>query len=292
MRRVSLAGKDELIAKVLVDLAMTNTINESVNLGGRVLKELGKLGKLHSKRVEQAGFAVLKSPDIPSILIETGFITNPGEEQKLRTSSYQQKIANAVYVAVNQYFQQTPYYNVATYQSPAISDVSGRGGSSSNRYHTVVRGDSLSKIAEKYRVSLRELKQVNGLRSNVAQLGAKLKLPSGASGGSSSNNSTPAVHIVKRGDSLSKISANYNINISAIKRLNNLSKNTVYIGQKIKLPGGSGAASSVPLKHKVARGDTLSEIAEKYGSTSAKIMAANNMRSKTVVLGQILTIPR
>ena len=71
---VSLADKDQVLAQVLVDLSMTNTINESVNLGGRVLKELSKLGKLHSKRVEQAGFAVLKSPDMPSILIETGFI--------------------------------------------------------------------------------------------------------------------------------------------------------------------------------------------------------------------------
>jgi len=80
----------------------------------RVLKELSKLGKLHSKRVEQAGFAVLKSPDMPSILIETGFITNPQEEKNLRSSSYQDKIVNAVYTAIDEYYQQTPYFSKAT----------------------------------------------------------------------------------------------------------------------------------------------------------------------------------
>ncbi|MCL4128762.1 UNVERIFIED_CONTAM: hypothetical protein GTU68_060190 [Idotea baltica] len=290
---VSLADKDEVLAKVLVDLSMTNTINESVNLGGRVLKELSKLGKLHSKRVEQAGFAVLKSPDIPSILIETGFITNPDEERNLRSSSYQNKIAQALYTAVNQYFEQTPYYNIATYQSPAIDDVVRSSSSESSQYHTVVRGDSLSKIAEKYRVSLRELKSINGLRNNVAILGAKLKLPSNAqaSTNTQARNSRPAIHTVRRGDSLSEISAQYNVTISSIKRLNNLTKDTVYLGQKINIPGGASASPLVPRKHTVSRGDTLSEIAEEYGSSSTKIMQANNMRSKTVMLGQILTIP-
>ena len=287
---VSLADKDEVLAKVLVDLSMTNTINESVNLGGRVLKELSKLGKLHSKRVEQAGFAVLKSPDIPSILVETGFITNPDEERNLRTSSYQNKIAQALYTAVNQYFEQTPYYNVASYQSPAIDDVQSSSTQSSS-YHTVVRGDSLSKIAEKYRVSLSELKRVNGLRSNVAMLGVKLKLPTNAQSTSNNQSSNPAFHIVKRGDSLSEISANYNVTIASLKRLNGLSKDTVYLGQKLKIPGGVSSNVSSARTHKVSRGDTLSEIAEKYGSSTSKIMQANNMRSQTVLLGQVLTIP-
>lgn len=290
---VSLADKDEVLAKVLVDLSMTNTINESVNLGGRVINQLSKLGKMHSKRVEQAGFAVLKSPDIPSILVETGFITNPGEERNLRTTSYQNKIARALYTAINQYYDQTPYNNVASYQSPAIDDVARSSNTQSSQYHTVVRGDSLSKIAEKYRVSLSELKRVNGLRSNVAMLGVKLKLPTNAAVSSSSQttNSRPAVHTVKRGDSLSEISAQYNVTISSLKRLNNLNKDTVYLGQKIRIPGGGNVAAVTPRTHKVSRGDTLSEIAEKYGSSSSAIMRANNMRSRTVMIGQTLTIP-
>ncbi len=290
---VSLADKDDVLAQVLVDLSMTNTINESVNLGGRVLKELSKLGKLHSKRVEQAGFAVLKSPDIPSILVETGFITNPDEERNLRSSSYQAKVAQALYTAINQYFEQTPYYNVATYQSPAIDNVVRSNANQSSQYHTVVRGDSLSKIAEKYRVSLSELKRINNLRNNVAVLGAKLTLPSNAqvSRNSQTGNSRPAVHTVKRGDSLSEISAQYNVTIASLKRVNGLSKDTVYLGQKIKITGGTGPNPVAPRKHTVNRGDTLSEIAEKYGSSTNEIMRANNMRSQTVMLGQTLTIP-
>jgi len=292
---VSLANKDEILAKVLVDLSMTNTISESVNLGGRVLGELGQLGKLHSKRVEQAGFAVLKSPDMPSILIETGFITNPDEERKLLTAQYQNKIANAIYAALSQYFDQTPYYSVASYSSPSI------GGSSKNsytspakpRFHKVVRGDTLSEIAEKYGTSVRQLKKINKLRSNTAMLGQRLKLPDGARPAHS--NSRPSVYTVRRGDSLSKISAKYNLTIRAIKSFNNLKSNTLVPGQKLKLSssasdGKSNVASKAVL-HKVRRGDTLSEIAEKYGSTERKIMRANKMRTRTVMLGQTLKIP-
>jgi len=166
---VSLADKDEVLKKVLVDLSMTNTISESVNLGGRVLKELSKVGKLHSKRVEQAGFAVLKSPDMPSILIETGFITNPQEERNLRSASYQEKLAKAVYTAIADYYEHTPYYNNASYASPNFAESSSRtadtAGSSGVRYHKVVRGDSLSAIAFKYKTTVKKLKQLNNLVS-------------------------------------------------------------------------------------------------------------------------------
>ena len=289
---VSLSDKDEVLKKVLVDLSMTNTISESVNLGGRVLRELGQVGKLHSKRVEQAGFAVLKSPDMPSILVETGFITNPEEERKLRTQKYQTRIAKAIHSAISQYYDQTPYYSVASYSSPSLQN-SGRSTASGTapsrpKYHTVVRGDTLSTIAERYRVSLRELKNINNLRSNVAVLGKRLKLPAGAAqvtGG-------PAFHVIKRGDSLSKVSARYNVTIAALKALNNLKSDTVHLGQKIKLPAGINSGSvNEPRFHKVRRGDTLSEIAERYGSTEKKIMRANNMRNSTVMLGQTLKIP-
>jgi len=300
---VSLADKDDLLAAVLVDLSMTNTISESVSLGGRVLKELSKLGRLHSSRVEQAGFAVLKTPDMPSILVETGFITNPEEERSLRTSSYQQKIAIAIHAAIDQHSRQTPYFNNGRYAAPKVSksgSVASRSSTSTQSrpsYHKIVRGDSLSKIAERYGVSLRTLKKENNLRSDVAVLGRRLKLPSNAKGVSNTGKSSqarPSVHVVKRGDSLSKISARYNITIRALKKYNGLKKDSVFLGQRIKLPGGSTVASIQPAEavtHKVRRGDTLSEIAEKYRSSINAIMRANNMRSRTIQLGQVLKIP-
>ena len=354
---VSLANKDEVLAKVLVDLSMTNTISESVSLGGRVLKELSKLGRLHSSRVEQAGFAVLKTPDMPSILVETGFITNPEEERNLRSSSYQQKIAVAIHSAIDQHVRQTPYFNKGNYASPNVARTGAASSStgSASQYHKIVRGDSLSKIAQRYGVSLRALKQENNLRSNTAVLGRRLKIPGNAktivsqssrskpavhvvkrgdslskiaqrygvslkalkqennlrsntavlgrrlkipgsakAGVSQSSQSRPAVHVVKRGESLSKISARYNITINALKKHNGLKKDTVVLGQRIKLPGGTTAAnksSAKPVTHKVRRGDTLSEIAEKYRSSINAIMRANNLRSRTIQLGQVLKIP-
>lgn len=299
---VSLADKDDVLAKVLVDLSMNNTISESVNFGGRVLQKLRQHGRLHSKRVEQAGFAVLKSPDIPSILIETGYITNPNEEKNLRSSSHQNKIANAVYGAIKEYFKQTPYRSNAQYASVSVDNNSSTYQSlvkpKRPRYHKVKRGDSLSSIAAKYRISVKQLKRENNLKSNVAVLGKRLKLPSNARGSSSSSSSgssnrttRPKVYVVKSGDSLSKISARYNVTISSLKRLNNLRKNTVYVGQKIKLPRGATTPVAKPRYHKVKRGDTLSEIAEKYGKSIRAIMKANGMRSKTVRLGQRIKIP-
>ncbi len=287
---VSLANKDPVLAKVLVDLSMTNTISESVNLGGRVLSELGKVGRLHSKRVEQASFVVLKSPDIPSILVETGFITNLAEEKKLRTKRYQAKIANAIYRALGDYIDQTPYYNQADYVSPNFASVKK---SRSQRRHRVTRGDSLSSIALKYGTTVRELKRLNKLKSNVAVLGKQLKLPDGAkinSGNSAALTQKPFIHVVKAGESLSKISARYNVTIRALKRQNDLTRNSIYKGQKISIPGG--ASKPLVSKHKVKRGDTLSEIAEQYGVSVKAIVSVNGLANKVVKLGQTLTIPR
>ena len=95
---VRLSDKDDILAGVLTDLSMTATLDTSLSLGARVLAEIGDFAKLHKPKVEQAGFAVLKSPDIPSILVETGFISNPTEAGRLNTSSYQDKMAGAMQI--------------------------------------------------------------------------------------------------------------------------------------------------------------------------------------------------
>ncbi len=102
---ISLADKDDLIASVLLDLSQTATIQDSLQFGSNVLKNLRKVSKLNNKRVQQAGFAVLKAPDMTSILIETAFISNPKEERKLRSSKHQQKLANAVFAGIKTHLQ-------------------------------------------------------------------------------------------------------------------------------------------------------------------------------------------
>jgi N-acetylmuramoyl-L-alanine amidase len=105
---VNLAVKDPYLARTLLDLSQTATINDSMKLAKHVLKELGGINTLHRGRVEQAGFAVLKSPDIPSILVETAFISNPTEERRLRDDAYQEKMADAILGGIKRYFAQNP----------------------------------------------------------------------------------------------------------------------------------------------------------------------------------------
>lgn len=105
---VNLAMKDVYLARTLLDLSQTATITDSMKLAKHVLTELGGINDLHRGRVEQAGFAVLKSPDIPSILVETAFISNPDEERRLNDKNYQMKLANAILGGIKRYFAQNP----------------------------------------------------------------------------------------------------------------------------------------------------------------------------------------
>lgn len=105
---VNLDVKDPYLKQTLLDLSQTATINDSLKLGKAVLSELGEINTLHKSQVEQAGFAVLRSPDIPSILVETAFISNPEEEAKLRSDVYQNKMADAVFQGIKRYFAKNP----------------------------------------------------------------------------------------------------------------------------------------------------------------------------------------
>jgi N-acetylmuramoyl-L-alanine amidase len=105
---INLASADRNLARVLLDLSTTAQINDSLKLGNSVLRELERINRLHKPRVEQAGFAVLKAPDIPSILVETAFISNPEEEARLRDDAYQEQMARALLIGIKRYFAKNP----------------------------------------------------------------------------------------------------------------------------------------------------------------------------------------
>jgi N-acetylmuramoyl-L-alanine amidase len=105
---VNLGIRDPVLARTLLDLSQTATISDSLKLGRHVLSELGDVNDLHKQSVEQAGFAVLKAPDVPSILVETAFISNPDEEKRLKDSGYQEKMANAILGGIKRYLAQNP----------------------------------------------------------------------------------------------------------------------------------------------------------------------------------------
>jgi N-acetylmuramoyl-L-alanine amidase len=102
------AGGDMTVMRALIDMSTTAQIKDSLRIGGEVLGQLDRVGRLHKPRVEQAGFAVLKAPDIPSILVETAFISNPDEEAKLADAGYRDKLVEALLVGIKRYFAKNP----------------------------------------------------------------------------------------------------------------------------------------------------------------------------------------
>ncbi len=163
---VSLDDRDDLLMSVLLDLSQAASLEASIDAAERVLGGLRKIGKLHKPRVESAAFAVLKSPDIPSILIETAFISNPHEEKKLLNSAHQRRIAQAIVAGLKGYFG---------IHAP-------EGTLLAARKHIIERGDTLSGIARYYRVSLRNLRTLNDLSGDRIKVGQVLTIPA-ASGG-------------------------------------------------------------------------------------------------------------
>jgi len=166
---VRLSDKDDVLAGVLADLSMTATLDTSLSLGARVLGEIDGIAKLHKRKVEQAGFAVLKSPDIPSILVETGFISNPSEADRLNTGSYQDKMARAIHDGIEVWFKSHPPAGTLLAWQRAQ-----QGGS---QQYVIARGDTLSEIAARYRVSVKALQQTNGISGSTIRVGQILTIP-------------------------------------------------------------------------------------------------------------------
>ena len=161
---VSLDDKDDVLASVLLDLSQTASLEASIGVADRVLSDLKKLGKTHKKYVQSAGFAVLKSPDIPSILVETAYISNPQEEKNLKNAAYQTKLAKALLSGMKDYFRD--YAPEGTLLASAAS-----------RKHIIARGDTLSGIAQRYRVSMNTLRDSNRLKSDRIRVGQVLNIP-------------------------------------------------------------------------------------------------------------------
>ena len=139
-----------------------------------VLSSMGGVGSLHKRRVEQAGFAVLKSPDIPSLLVETGFLSNPKEAKKLKSPSYQAQMAKAIFKGIKRYFQQSP--PVGTLLA-SLKNGNGKFNGNRLRKYIIAPGDTLSVIAQKHATSMAKLKSLNGLKSSTIRVGQILKVP-------------------------------------------------------------------------------------------------------------------
>lgn len=160
---VSLAVEDQMVKEVLFDLSLTGTIESSLDIGGEILHEIKSVNRVHKKKVQQAGFAVLKAPNIPSVLFETAFLSNPREEKNLRSPAHQIKVARAITRGVNKYFARKapPGTWLAEYESEYL----------------IKEGDSIGVVASKHQIAEKDLRARNALYANNLIAGQVIKIP-------------------------------------------------------------------------------------------------------------------
>lgn len=165
---ISLDDKDQLLAEVLLDMSMNSKIQSSLDIGSKVLKKMDVIAHMHKNTVQQAGFVVLKSPDIPSILVETGFVSNATEAKNLGSLTYRKKMAKAISEGVVLAFRDSP---------PQGSLLAWKQQNKSSGSYVVAKGDTLSSIARKNRVSLVSLRSANSLKNDAIWVGQRLVIP-------------------------------------------------------------------------------------------------------------------
>tara|TARA_R100001143_G_C3355831_1_gene132269 strand:- start:363 stop:1871 length:1509 start_codon:yes stop_codon:yes gene_type:complete len=224
---VSLSDKDEVLASVLLDLSMTASIASSLEAGDKIIASLSSVAHMRRTNVEQAAFMVLKQADIPSLLIESGYVTNASDARNLSSPAYQQQFAAAVVRGITSYFYETPPRGTLV----AWHKINGGGPAS----YVVSRGDNLSDIAERFNVSLASLKAANNISGSVIHVGQELIIPNGLTAPVLAQ-LTFREHVVSRGESLSQIAEDYAIPLQRIRDSNQLRNDVIRIGQVLRIP--------------------------------------------------------
>ncbi|MGH1474267.1 N-acetylmuramoyl-L-alanine amidase AmiB [Yersinia proxima] len=274
-------ASDPYLSQAVLDLQFGHSQRVGYDVATKVLNELQRVGDIHKRRPEHASLGVLRSPDIPSLLVETGFISNSTEERLLGSSAYQEKIAQAIYKGLRSYFLAHPLQadpkveNRPLIETAAVDSSSQRSG--------VSQPEPVVSSAQSGRVSATKPAAAGAVTKNKSQ-----------------------IHKVQRGETLSGIASQYGVSMAVLRQNNTLKNDVVWVGQRLKVPasGATVAAAapkavakakpgkSQPVKHQVKRGDTLSAIAARYGVSMSEIERANKIKSGNVQLGQTLTIPQ
>lgn len=285
-------NNDRYLSQTVLDLQFGHSQRVGYDVASRVLREMGRISPLHKRRPEHASLGVLRSPDIPSLLVETGFISNPTEERLLGSSSHQTKVATAIYHGIRSYYRDHPAARSTPAPQPparssSVSQPEPVRSSASSSKAPVVDIDQPGPIVEKVPVKV------------------------------SSSAAKAQVHVVKRGETLTRIAEQYDTDVATLKRLNRMKSGELLVGQKLKLPSAassssaevtesrprppvvdqpepvvdSRAAASATTVHTVTRGETLLRIAEKYDTTLAELRSLNNLKRDQVNVGQKLKVP-
>jgi N-acetylmuramoyl-L-alanine amidase len=294
------------LAQTFLDLSMDKSRAEGYDVSRQILRSLGKVAKLHKKAPEHASLAVLKAPDIPSVLVETGFISNHAEEKLLATSSYQDKLARAIFEGIRNYYRAHP-------TKGAI--LTGKGQASKPAAVTrpaPVAQQPVSKpkpvqsqpvVTNKMPATVRDSGSGNGSGAGVIKPYSAAAQESGApvSNVGDYDKSRMLRHVVKRGESLSRLAEKHGVSQSTLVEINQLRSRNIQIGQTIYIPQQGQSRSAAPvrsddksqmIRHVVKRGESLSRLAEKNGVSQARLVEINKLKSRDIQVGQVLYIPQ
>ncbi|WP_243389220.1 N-acetylmuramoyl-L-alanine amidase [Conservatibacter flavescens] len=261
-------NKEKYLNQTVLDLQFGHSQRVGYELGSTVLRHFSRITKLSKNTPQHASLGVLRSPDIPSILVETGFLSNVEEEQKLNTASYRRQLARVIYDGLVDYrkrniqaevITETKVVEVATTAKGEVKTTTNTQKTSvkaSAITHTVKSGETLNGLAIRYKVKANDIVALNNLKNRNLLIGQKIKIPADVNNttkatetvksstkvektttkGNSAGKAIPKTHTIKQDQTLSAVSREYNIPLSTLLKLNpNLKDGRVRTGQKIKL---------------------------------------------------------
>ncbi|WP_429181622.1 N-acetylmuramoyl-L-alanine amidase [Aeromonas salmonicida] len=294
------------LAQTFLDLSMDKSRAEGYDVSRQILRSMGKVARLHKKAPEHASLAVLKAPDIPSVLVETGFISNHAEEKLLATPAYQDKLARAIFEGIRNYYRAHPTKGAM---------LTGKGQASRPAATTRPAPVAQQSVSQPRQVQSQPV-VTNKMPATARDGGAATSSGAGVikpysaaaqeTGAPVSNvgdydKSRMLRHVVKRGESLSRLAERHGVSQSTLVEINQLRSRDIQIGQTIYIPQQGQSRSAAPvrsddksqmIRHVVKRGESLSRLAEKNGVSQARLVEINKLKSRDIQVGQVLYIPQ
>ncbi|PKQ81492.1 N-acetylmuramoyl-L-alanine amidase [Aeromonas sobria] len=299
------------LAQTFLDLSMDKSRAEGYDVSRQILRSMGKVAKLHKKEPEHASLAVLKAPDIPSVLVETGFISNHAEEKLLANTSYQDQLARAIFEGIRNYYRAHP-------TKGAMLTGKGQASQPAAVSRPVVTKQPVSRPQQ---VQSQPVVTNKMPATTVRDGGAPVSSVSSGSGAGvikpySAATASPSApvssvgandksgmtrHVVTRGESLSRLAEKNGVSQARLVEINNLKSRDVQIGQVLYIPRSGQPAQATRtqsnnqpqmIRHVVARGESLSRLAEKHGVSQARLVEINKLKSRDIQVGQVLYIPQ
>nr|WP_243728761.1 LysM peptidoglycan-binding domain-containing protein [Mesocricetibacter intestinalis] len=309
---------ERYLNQTVLDLQFGHSQLVGYELGRTILNNFAKITPLSRSTPQHASLGVLRSPDIPSVLVETGFLSNADEEAKLSSPAYRRRIAYIIYQGIVEYRKRNLREETNTSRKATIADKASDITDSGTR-HQVKSGERLDQIAKKYQVSVQDIVSLNSLKRRELLIGQSLKIPQSAQKQAAAKNenkdSAPTVqpkdsgtrHQVKSGERLDHIAKKYQVSVQDIVSLNNLKRRELLIGQSLKIPQSvqkqaaaknenkDSASTAQPkdsgTRHQVKSGERLDQIAKKYQVSVQDIVSLNNLKRRELRIGQQLKIP-